>query len=92
MSQEGTEERRLTLNIQQEHVISKYLGTGFTDIKKHEWLVHQHRDTYASNIGHPSMLMFISVSENESISRVKFNMLNRMVQPCGPPPPRKDEF
>ncbi|KAJ5076442.1 splicing factor 3b subunit 5 [Anaeramoeba ignava] len=83
------EERRLSLNIQQEHIISKYVGTGNTDMSKHDWLVNQHRDTYASYIGNPSMLYFISIVENEPIAKLKYNFLQKMVQPCGPPPSHK---
>ena len=40
-----------------------------------EWLVNQHRDTFASYIGHHHMLEFFAVAENESKARVKFNFL-----------------
>lgn len=39
-----------------------------------EWITHQHRDTYASIIGHPPMLSYISVADGESIGRAKFEM------------------
>ena len=39
-----------------------------------EWLVNQHRDSYASYIGHHNMLSYIAVAENESLARVRFNM------------------
>jgi splicing factor 3B subunit 5 len=40
-----------------------------------EWLVNQHRDTYASYIGHHDIVSYVAIAENESIGRVKFNML-----------------
>lgn len=40
-----------------------------------EWMVNQHRDSYASYIGHHPMLSYFAVAENESIARVKFNMV-----------------
>ena len=40
-----------------------------------EWLVNQHRDSFVSFIGHPNLLEFFAVAENESKSRVKFNFL-----------------
>jgi peptidoglycan/LPS O-acetylase OafA/YrhL len=40
-----------------------------------EWLVNQHRDSYASYMGHHNMLLFLSVAENESVGRMRFNML-----------------
>lgn len=39
-----------------------------------EWITHQHRDTYASIIGHPPLLSYIAVADGESIGRAKFEM------------------
>ena len=36
------------------------------------------------------MLSYFSLAENESRARVKFNFMERMIQPCGPPPERMD--
>ena len=36
-------------------------------------------------------LNFISLAENESKARVKFNLLEKMIQPCGPPTEKKQE-
>ncbi len=30
-------------------------------------------------------------AENESIGRVRFNLIERMIQPCGPPPQGAEE-
>ena len=38
-----------------------------------------------------SQLNFISLAENESKARVKFNLLEKMIQPCGPPTEKKQE-
>lgn len=38
--------------------------------------------------GHPDLLSYISIAENETKARVRFNLLERMFQPCGPPPDR----
>ena len=51
-----------------------------------EWAVNHHRDSLASHIGHTDMLAYFAVAENESVGRVRYAMLERMVQPCGPPP------
>lgn len=51
-----------------------------------EWAVGHHRDSYASHIGHSDMLAVAALAENVSIGRVKYTMLERMLQPCGPPP------
>ena len=60
------------------------------------------RDTLASHIGHEDMLYFASIAENESVARVRYTMLEvgvlyrvmtqKMLQPCGPPPVRKDPY
>ena len=34
-----------------------------------------HRDSYASYIGHPNLMEFFAIAENESKARVKFNFL-----------------
>jgi hypothetical protein len=33
--------------------------------------------------------MFFAIAENESIERMRFENLNKMIQPCGSPPPKK---
>jgi splicing factor 3B subunit 5 len=76
--------------ISTEQLKARYIGTGHTDMSKYEWLTNQHRDTYASHIGHYDQLSYFSVAQNESIGRVRLQFLERMVQPCGPPPPTKN--
>ena len=36
---------------------------------------NQHRDTLASHIGHYDMLSYFAVAQNESIGRMRYNML-----------------
>lgn len=67
----------------------RYLGTGHADLSKYEWLTNQHRDTSASILGHHDQLLYYAVAQNESIHRVRLNMIESMAQPCGPPPPTK---
>ncbi|KAF9345564.1 hypothetical protein BGX26_002984 [Mortierella sp. AD094] len=81
---------RSNLNSQLEHLQSKYVGTGHADTSKYEWGVNQARDTYASYIGHYPMISYFAIAENESIARVKFNIAEKMLHPCGPPPERRD--
>ncbi|KAG0079419.1 hypothetical protein BGZ90_002679 [Linnemannia elongata] len=81
---------RANLNSQLEHLQSKYVGTGHADTSKYEWGVNQARDTYASYVGHYPMMSYFALAENESIARVKFNITEKMVQPCGPPPERRE--
>lgn len=77
-------------SISSEQLKARYVGTGHADMSKYEWLTNQHRDTYASHIGHYDQLSYYAVARNESIGRLKLEFLERMVQPCGPPPPTKD--
>jgi splicing factor 3B subunit 5 len=58
---------------------------------KFEFAVNMHRDTIASNVGHSDILSFFSVAQNESIGRTRHTLLEKMVQPCGPPPVKKDD-
>ncbi|KYR00624.1 splicing factor 3B subunit 5 [Tieghemostelium lacteum] len=77
---------RESLNSQLEHLQMRYVGTGHADTTKYEWLSNQHRDTIASYIGHPSFVSLFAIAENESTGRIKYNLLNKMINPCGPPP------
>jgi splicing factor 3B subunit 5 len=49
-----------------------------------------HRDSYASYIGHHNMIMYFSTVENESVGRVKYEFLQKMLLPCGLPPKPAD--
>ncbi|KAI8904583.1 hypothetical protein PhCBS80983_g04130 [Powellomyces hirtus] len=80
----------MNVNAQLEHLQSKHVGTGHADTNKFEWAVNQHRDTYASLIGHNTMLAYSAVAENESLGRKKFEMMEKMLQPCGLPVPKDD--
>ena len=70
---------------QLEHLQSKYVGTGHSDTTRHEWITNQQRDSYASYIAHHSMLHYFAIAENESVGRMRYKLLQRMVVPCGPP-------
>jgi splicing factor 3B subunit 5 len=82
---------RINLNSQIEHLQSKHVGTGHADTNKYEWLTNQHRDTLASFMGHPNWMVYLATVENQSIARVRTNLLKKMLQPCGLPVPRQDE-
>ncbi|KAF5839554.1 splicing factor 3B subunit 10-domain-containing protein [Dunaliella salina] len=81
---------RMSINTQIEHLQSKYVGTGHPDISRFEWALNIHRDSYASYIGHHPMLAYFSTVENESIGRVKYDFLQKMLLPCGIPPKPQD--
>ena len=86
-----TSQERFATHAQLEHLQQKYVGTGHADTTKFEWAVNQQRDSLALYVGFDSLAQYIAVAENESIARVKFNSLQKMIQPCGPPPPKEDE-
>eukprot|EP00568_Trieres_chinensis_P013914 CAMPEP_0183319930 /NCGR_PEP_ID=MMETSP0160_2-20130417/64955_1 /TAXON_ID=2839 ORGANISM="Odontella Sinensis, Strain Grunow 1884" /NCGR_SAMPLE_ID=MMETSP0160_2 /ASSEMBLY_ACC=CAM_ASM_000250 /LENGTH=121 /DNA_ID=CAMNT_0025486523 /DNA_START=66 /DNA_END=431 /DNA_ORIENTATION=+ len=79
------------LPISTDQLKARYIGTGHADMSKHEWATNQHRDTLASHVGHFDQLSYFAVAQNESIGRVRAQMLEKMLQPCGPPPKKKDE-
>ena len=70
---------------------AKYVGTGHADLSRFEWAVNIHRDSYASYIGHHPMLCYFAVAENESIGRVKYNFMQKMLLPCGLPPEKQEQ-
>lgn len=82
---------RYNIHSQLEHLQSKYIGTGHADTSKWEWLVNQHRDSYCSYMGHFDLLNYFAVAENESKARVRFNLMEKMLQPCGPPADKPDD-
>jgi splicing factor 3B subunit 5 len=74
-----------------EHLYSKYHGCGHADMTKWEFITGVHRDSYASHVGHFSRIAYMAVAENEPIAKTRFKLIEKMVQPCGPPPIVKDD-
>ncbi|CAD6582259.1 MAG: hypothetical protein ASARMPREDX12_000887 [Alectoria sarmentosa] len=77
---------KLRTQQQLEALQARYIGTGHADTTKHEWLSNIHRDSYASYIGHPPLLAYMSVGMGECRERVRAGFLERMVRPVGRPP------
>ncbi|GFH45405.1 splicing factor 3B subunit 5 [Chaetoceros tenuissimus] len=77
-------------SIPPEQLKVRYLGTGHADISKHEWITNQHRDTLASHVAHYDQLSYYAVAQNESIARLRLNMLEKIYSPCGAPPKKED--
>lgn len=73
-----------------EQLKARFIGTGSGDQSKYDFLTNQHRDTYASHVGHYDQLSYMAVAQNESIGRTRMQFLEKMIQPCGPLPPTKD--
>ncbi|GAA5882708.1 hypothetical protein JCM16303_006555 [Sporobolomyces ruberrimus] len=84
-------ELRHTATTQIAQLHARYTGTGHADSTKYEWLTNQHRDTSSSIVGHPALLQYMAIADGEAGARVKFELTERMLQPCGPPPPKEDE-
>ncbi|KAG5190252.1 splicing factor 3B subunit 5/RDS3 complex subunit 10 [Tribonema minus] len=82
---------RFNFNKSWDHIQAKFVGTGHGDTSKFEWATNQHRDTIASNVGHSDIIDYYSVAQNLSQGRVRYNLMEKMLQPCGPPPPKDDE-
>eukprot|EP00197_Chlamydomonas_leiostraca_P014650 CAMPEP_0202867290 /NCGR_PEP_ID=MMETSP1391-20130828/9105_1 /ASSEMBLY_ACC=CAM_ASM_000867 /TAXON_ID=1034604 /ORGANISM="Chlamydomonas leiostraca, Strain SAG 11-49" /LENGTH=102 /DNA_ID=CAMNT_0049547321 /DNA_START=24 /DNA_END=332 /DNA_ORIENTATION=+ len=82
---------RANINSQLEHLQAKYVGTGHADLTKFEWALNIHRDSYASYIGHHNMTAYFALVENQSIGRVKYEFLQKMLLPCGIPPAQKED-
>ncbi|KAK6839590.1 hypothetical protein PG990_011206 [Apiospora arundinis] len=74
-----------------ERLQAKYVGTGHPDTTSWEWRTNIARDTYSSIVGHPSQLAYMSLALNEPAAKLRAQLLRKMVQPCGPPPPREDQ-
>ncbi|KAJ2232926.1 Splicing factor 3B subunit 5, partial [Coemansia sp. RSA 485] len=74
------------MHSQTEQLFARHVGTGNADTKKHTWLTNQHRDTLSHIVSDYSLSTYVAIAEGESVERVRFNMLQRMGRPCGPPP------
>jgi len=80
-----------TVASQMEHMQLKYVGTGHADITKYEWLSGQHRDSLASYLGHNDMTAFFAIASNKAIGRAKYELLQKMIAPCGQNPQKDDD-
>mmetsp|Transcript_14346 Transcript_14346/g.39508 ORF Transcript_14346/g.39508 Transcript_14346/m.39508 type:complete len:92 (-) Transcript_14346:275-550(-) len=77
-------------SISADQLKARYVGTGHADMSKYDWMTNQHRDTYASHVSHYDQLSYFAVAQNESVGRTRAQFLEKMIQPCGPPPATKD--
>jgi splicing factor 3B subunit 5 len=64
---------------------------GHPDITRFEWAVNMHRDSHASYVGRDFMLAYFATAQNEAPGRVRYNMLQKMLLPCGLPPKPVEE-
>jgi len=77
---------RMNINRSWEHIQAKFVGTGHVDMPKFEWASNVHRDSIASHVGHRDRLTFFAVAQGDSVGRTRYALLEKMLQPCGPPP------
>ena len=66
---------RFSINKSWDQIQAKYVGTGHSDMTKYEWAQNQHRDTIASHVAHYDMLSYFAVAQNDSIGRVRYQLL-----------------
>ncbi|KAK4674394.1 hypothetical protein QC763_120200 [Podospora pseudopauciseta] len=74
-----------------ERLQAKYIGTGHPDTTSWEWKTNINRDTYSSIVGHPPLLSYIALASNEPVTKVRAEMIRKMIQPAGPPPAREED-
>ncbi|KAK8099355.1 uncharacterized protein PG998_012596 [Apiospora kogelbergensis] len=74
-----------------ERLQAKYVGTGHPDTTSWEWKTNYARDTYSSIVNRPVLLAHLSLNLNEPAAKLRSRLLRKMIQPCGPPPPREDQ-
>lgn len=65
---------------------ARYVGTGHADTTKYDWVSNIVRDSYASYIGHPPLLSYMSVGMGEPKEKVRAQMIEKMVRGAGNPP------
>jgi splicing factor 3B subunit 5 len=70
---------------------NKYIGTGHSDITRREFANNMQRDMLASHMEHKSRLYYMSIAQNENMFRTRINMLNKMINPCGPLSSKKNK-
>ncbi|PUU82069.1 splicing factor 3B subunit 5/RDS3 complex subunit 10 [Tuber borchii] len=81
---------KLRATQQLEQLQARYVGTGHADTTKFEWVSNVHRDTYASYIGHPPLLEYMSVATGEPMAKMRTAFIEKMIQPVGKPPEKED--
>ncbi|PWW71661.1 splicing factor 3B, subunit 5 [Tuber magnatum] len=81
---------KLRATQQLEQLQARYVGTGHADTTKFEWVSNVHRDTYASYIGHPPLLEYMSVATGEPMAKMRTRFIEKMIQPVGKPPEKED--
>lgn len=76
---------------QLESLQAKYVGTGHADTTRHEFSNTIVRDSYASYVGHPALLGYMSLGLGEPKEVVRGRMVEKMVGGAGRPPVKEEE-
>ncbi|KAJ0165441.1 Uncharacterized protein CTA2_11260 [Colletotrichum tanaceti] len=58
-----------------ERLQAKYVGTGHPDTTSWEWKTNIYRDTYSSIAGHPPMLSYMALAENEPTQLLRARLI-----------------
>jgi splicing factor 3B subunit 5 len=58
-----------------ERLQAKYIGTGHPDTTSWEWKTNIHRDTHASVIGHPPLLAYMALAQNEPVTKLRAQLI-----------------
>ena len=77
---------KLRAQQQLEALQSRYIGIGSAETNKYEWTSNIQRDSLSSFVGHPPMLQYMSIGLGQPREKTRVQMLERMIQPVGPPP------
>lgn len=77
---------KLRAQQQLEALQARYIGIGSADTTKHEWASNIQRDSLSSFIGHPPILQYMSIGLGQPREKTRVQLLERMIQPVGPPP------
>jgi splicing factor 3B subunit 5 len=65
-----------------ERLQAKYIGTGHPDTTSWEWKTNIHRDTYASMVGHPPLLSYMALAQNEPVAKIRAQLIRVGFLPC----------
>lgn len=90
MASEQASQDGLRVATQADHLTSKYVGTGHPNTTRFEWACNVKRDTSASVVANHSMASYQAIGMNQSIGRVKYQMKEDMLMPCGVAPADED--
>ena len=70
---------KLRAQQQLEQLQARYVGTGHADTTKFEWTSNIQRDSFASYIGHPPLLHYMSIGMGEPKEKVRVRMIEASI-------------